>query len=199
MAPEQVFPPRELPGALTVVTDASGVDGVGGWALDPARPDHAWVVSEQWPADVKAALDEAARPKAERARPAAASLSMPAAELFGQWAVAEAAAEARGGSPTAVTAVGDCDPAAAALNAASSGKRQLRELLRGARHLCPLWLGVSVPREQNKDADRLSHPAQLGAVLDSARAAGVATTVVPIPQRCWEALRRATEAGAGGR
>jgi len=124
---------------------------------------------------------------------------MPAAETFGQWAVAEAAAAARGAPPTAITAVGDCDPAAAALNAAASGKRQLRVLLRGARRLCPQWLAVSVPREQNKDADRLSHPGQLGAVLEAARAAGMATSVVPIPRHCWEALRRAIAAGAGVR
>eukprot|EP00965_Chrysotila_dentata_P061321 2031958-Pleurochrysis_carterae.AAC.1 len=38
---------------------------------------------------------------------------MPAAELFGAWAVAEAAARAGGEAPQAVIAVGDCDPAAA--------------------------------------------------------------------------------------
>eukprot|EP00965_Chrysotila_dentata_P129255 4272812-Pleurochrysis_carterae.AAC.1 len=65
---------------------------------------------------------------------------MPAAELFGAWAVATAAARAQGGAPGAVIAVGDCDPAAQALNAATSRTRQMRELLEGARALTPHWL-----------------------------------------------------------
>eukprot|EP00965_Chrysotila_dentata_P050882 1687696-Pleurochrysis_carterae.AAC.1 len=53
---------------------------------------------------------------------------MPAAELFGAWAVAEAVGtEARGVRPVAVIAVGDCDPAALALNSASSGAAAMRE------------------------------------------------------------------------
>ena len=50
-------------------------------------------------------------------------LSMPAAELFTTWAVAEAAAAAK--PFTAVIAVGDCDPAAHALDAASSATPQM--------------------------------------------------------------------------
>ena len=199
LAPEAEFPARELPGAVTVVTDASGVDGVGGWAMDAARPGHAWVISETWPADVLLALEQAAAPRASRSDDARGSLSMPAAEIFGQWAVAEAAAAARGGEVTAVTAVGDCDPAAAALNAASSGTPQIRRLLRGTRQLSQHWLAVSVPREMNQDADRLSHPAELDSVLATAAAAGLTTEVVPIPPRCWTALRHAIEAGAGRR
>eukprot|EP00965_Chrysotila_dentata_P160270 5292480-Pleurochrysis_carterae.AAC.1 len=88
---------------------------------------------------------------------------MPTAELFGAWAVAEAVgAASRDVKPTAVIAVGDCDPAAAALNSASSGAAAMRELLRGARMLTSQWLAVSVPREANGDADRLSHPHRLG-------------------------------------
>eukprot|EP00965_Chrysotila_dentata_P129808 4290973-Pleurochrysis_carterae.AAC.1 len=86
---------------------------------------------------------------------------MPAAELFGCWAVAEAVAHAAGRGPRAVVAVGDCDPAAGALNAATSRVRQIRALLGAARTLTPHWLGVSVPRDANVDADRLSHPSQL--------------------------------------
>ena len=56
---------------------------------------------------------------------------MPAAETFGQWAVAQAHAESTGLIPVAITAVGDCDPAAAAINAAASGRPQMRRLLRG--------------------------------------------------------------------
>ena len=67
----------------------------------------------------------------------------------------------------------------------------MRSLIKAARRLCPAWLAVSVPRERNKDADRLSHPAQLEGVLETARAAGMRTTLVPIPQHCWTSLRAA--------
>ena len=57
------------------------------------------------------------------------------------------------------------------------------------------WLGVSIPREWNLDADRLSHPHMLGAVLADAEAAGLRPTVVDhgvgLPSRCWQALREA--------
>ena len=194
LAPEAAFQERAEPGALTVVTDASGVDGVGGYALDPANPGEALLVSELWPADVLAALQRQALRASERERgPDAAlgRLSMPAAEAFGQWAVAEAHAVAAGRRPTAVTAVGDCDPAAAALNAGASGRPQMRRLVRGARELCAHWLAVSVSRDLNLDADRLSHPARLAEVRADAQAAGVATRVAPIPQHCWAALRAA--------
>eukprot|EP00965_Chrysotila_dentata_P166556 5498871-Pleurochrysis_carterae.AAC.2 len=86
---------------------------------------------------------------------------MPAAELFGIWAVAQAAAAATGQEPTAVLSVGDCQPAAAAINAATSSAEQMRALLSGARGLTKQWLAVAVPQEANVDADRLSHPARL--------------------------------------
>eukprot|EP00965_Chrysotila_dentata_P090785 2996348-Pleurochrysis_carterae.AAC.1 len=60
---------------------------------------------------------------------------MPAAELFGIWAMALAVAAARGTPPLAVVAVGDCAPAAAATNAASSGVPQMRTLVRAMRIL----------------------------------------------------------------
>ena len=202
LAPERCFTERELPGGITVVTDASGVDGVGGYTLDPARPGEAWLISEVWPTDVKAALDRMARPQAERERAADAAegrLSMPAAETFGQWAAAQAYADHTGLQPVAVTAVGDCDPAAAAINAAASGKPQMRQLLRGARALCAQWLGVSIPRELNLDADRLSHPALIEEVRRDALAAGVVTHIVPIPPGCWAVLRAAIAAEASTR
>ena len=67
----------------------------------------------------------------------------------------------------------------------------MRKLVRGARELCAHWLAVSVSRDLNVDADRLSHPAQLAEVRADAQAAGVATRVAPIPQHCWAALREA--------
>eukprot|EP00965_Chrysotila_dentata_P084945 2803957-Pleurochrysis_carterae.AAC.1 len=51
-----------------------------------------------------------------------------------------------GRAPVAVIAVGDCNPAAAALNAASSGAAAIRALLGHARDLKRQWLVVSVPR-----------------------------------------------------
>ena len=122
-------------------------------------------------------------------------LAMPAAELFGAWAVAEAVAAARGGAPTTVTAVSDCEPAVGALNAAASGNAQMRELLRGARRLGRYWLAVHVAREWNQDADRLSHPAQLETVLADARAAGLSCSVARVPAACWDALGRAAALG----
>eukprot|EP00965_Chrysotila_dentata_P151101 4994304-Pleurochrysis_carterae.AAC.1 len=118
---------------------------------------------------------------------------MPAAELFGSWAVAEAAADAMERRPRAVIAVGDCDPAAGALNAATSRVRQMRQLLEGARALTPHWLAVSVARESNTDADLLSHPERLPLVLAGAEAAGLRPRVAAIPERCWEVLRAAMQ------
>ena len=94
--------------------------------------------------------------------------------------------------------MGDCDPAARALDAASSGTPQIEALLAEARATVRQWLGVAVPREWNLDADRLSHPAQLDAVLAEARAAGLDPYVVSPPQRCWDALRAAMRLDADG-
>ena len=117
-----------------------------------------------------------------------------AAELFATWAVAEAAASAK--PFTAVIAVGDCDPAADALDAASSATPQMSALLARARGSAKQWLGVSVPREWNLDADRLSHPAELGHVLRDARRAGLSPCHVAIPEWCWRALRDTTTLAA---
>ena len=89
----------------------------------------------------------------------------------------------------AVIAIGDCAPAAAALDAASSGVPQMEALLAAARTATRQWLGVAVPREWNLDADRLSHPSQLPAVLADARDAGLEPIVATIPEECWTALR----------
>ena len=120
-------------------------------------------------------------------------LSMPAAELFTGWAVLEAARDAATleGGIRAVIAVGDCAPAAAALNAASSPVPQMDALLAAARAVTRQWLGVAIPREWNVDADRLSHPAQLPAVLADAVAAGLKPRVVAVPAHCWATLRAA--------
>eukprot|EP00965_Chrysotila_dentata_P088395 2919505-Pleurochrysis_carterae.AAC.5 len=104
------------------------------------------------------------------------TLSMPAAELFGTWAVAEAVSVAQGHRPQAVVAVGDCDPAAAAINAASSGRAQMRE-------------------DANADADRLSYPHLLPKVVADAEAAGLCTRRARCTPACWTALAAAMDAG----
>ena len=121
---------------------------------------------------------------------------MPAAELFGMWAVAEAARAESGRQPHAITAVGDCDPAAGALNSVASRNPQMRGLLAGARALTTQWLAVSIPREYNLDADRLSHPRMLEDVRADAVAAGLTVHDAPIPVRCWEVLRVVTDEAA---
>ena len=194
LAPELTFPARSEPGADTVTSDASGIDGVGGYVFGASAPGAVWLVSEQWPTDILAALQEAAREGG--ARQGVPSLSMPAAELFGVVAVAEAVAAARGTPPSAVTAVGDCDPAMGALNTASSGNAQMRVMLGAARALTSQWLAVSVPREANVDADRLSHPELYGEVAASAEAAGLTVQRARITASSWAMLRRAAALGA---
>jgi hypothetical protein len=196
LAPELVFPARDEPGMDTVTSDASGVDGVGGYVFEAGASNAVWLVSEKWPSDILEALQEAAR--VGGARPGLPSLSMPAAELFGAVAVAAAVAAERGEAPTAVTAVGDCDPAVGALNAASSGNAQMRVLLRAARALTGLWLAVSVPREANVDADRLSHPARYDEVAADAAAAQLVVRRARITAGSWETLREAASIGALG-
>ena len=204
LAPELSFPALDEPGMDTVTTDASGIDGVGGYLFDANSPGEVWLISEKWPADIQAALDRAA--ETGTVPTGGGSLSMPAAELFGIIAVADAVASARGRSATAITAIGDCAPAAAALNAATSPTAQMRSILREAGQLTTLWLGVAVPRELNVDADRLSHPTALAdgagwhipaAVVADAEAASLSVRRAHITPEMWEALRRAVALGTG--
>eukprot|EP00965_Chrysotila_dentata_P253897 6211496-Pleurochrysis_carterae.AAC.1 len=79
----------------------------------------------------------------------------------------------------------------------------MRTLLGVACALTPQWLAVSVPRETNTDAaNRLSHPAELLAILEEARAAGLQPHIRNSGE-CWGALRPAMRAGGtngdGGR
>eukprot|EP00900_Chrysochromulina_parva_P005823 jgi/Chrpa1/15241/Chrysochromulina_OHIO_Genome00022542-RA len=161
LAPELSFPALDELGMDTVTTDASGIDGVGGYLFDANSPGEVWLVSEKWPADIQAALDRAA--ETGTLPTGGGSLSMPAAELFGIIAVADAVASERGRRATAITAIGDCAPAAAALNAATSPTAQMRSILREAGQLTTLWLGVAVPRELNVDADLAPRARQLQA------------------------------------
>ena len=195
LAPRATFAATSEPGVLLLTSDASGEDGFGGWAFAGDADERPAVLSMEWPDDVREALRQFKLPAPQRS-PGAPLLSMPAAELFTTVALAAAAADTK--PHHAVVAVGDCDPAARALDAASSGTPQIEALLAEARASVRQWLGVAVPREWNLDADRLSHPAQLDAVLADARAAGLDPYVVQPPQRCWDALRAAMRLDADG-
>ena len=193
MAAAAEFAPASATTTLTVVTDASGEDGVGGYAFSPAAPRTMWLMADEWPPDVRASLARAAAPRAERAAAAGTSMcSMPLAELFGSWAMAEAAMRGGAEGVAAVIAVGDCAPAAAVLTAATSAGAQLRALAVALRKQTQQWLGVQVPRELNTHADTLSHPARWEEVAAEARAAGYEVRRVHAPRRCWAALRQAT-------
>jgi hypothetical protein len=60
LAPELTFPARSSPGATTVVTNASGVDGVGGYTFFADAPGHVWLTSEVWQPWAQDALHRAA-------------------------------------------------------------------------------------------------------------------------------------------
>ena len=195
LAPARRFAAVGSSGVLTVTGDASGdIDkgdaGVGGFAFHPDQPSLIYITSELWPPYVARALRESALEP--HLRSGAPRMSMPAAELFTSWALAEAAFDA--GAPrhatSAVVAVGDCQPAAGALNRASSPVGLIRSILAHARASIQQWLGVQVPRELNLDADVLSHPSRVLEVVDSIPAS---LTVVraPVPAHCWLALEAA--------
>ena len=195
-APALTFPGRDVIGSLTVITDASGEDGVGGYAFLAGRDDEVWIMSEAWPEEVATALAAAAdEGEAERRRQGDATarpmLSMPAAELFGT--VAMAAAVAAGERVDRVVAVSDCEPAARATDAQHSGNPQMRVLLAAARRVSSMWLGAHVPREANLDADRLSHPEQAAQVVAEAEAVGLTVHRV---RPDWNLVTSAIEEGA---
>ena len=189
LAPRARFASPDDPDVLTVTTDASGKDGIGGWATLGADDRRPVVVSAPWPSWAREARRQFDLEPPLRT-PGAPLLSMPAAELFATWAVAEAAATRK--RPRAIIAVGDCDPAADALDSASSGTPQMSVLLAAARERIKFWLAVSIPREWNVDADRLSHPSRVDEVLADARAAGLHPDLVAVPDHCWSVLRDAT-------
>ena len=202
MAPRRELPGRDVLGSMTVVADASGDDGVGGYAWAACSGAPAVVVSEPWPDDLRAALaasadvDEAAMRRAGSGE-AAAFLPTAAAEVFGQLLVARVAARELG-RPDLVYGVCDCSSAVAALNELHGRSDHMAALARRAAACGWTWLGVAVPREFNFDADRLSHPALVGAVIEEARLAGVAARHVRADGSDWALLREVVaEVGRG--
>ena len=63
MVHQPVFPAADAAGTLT---DASGDDGVGGYAFSPDRPNEVWIVHGAWDDDIRAALAVSARIAASR-------------------------------------------------------------------------------------------------------------------------------------
>ena len=123
---------------------------------------------------------------------------MPMAELFGQWAVPAAIAAAGGWrDPQAAFVFTDCAPAAAVMNAATSGNEAMRSLVGDARRVAAQWLAIAVPREANIDADRLSHPARYAEVEADAVAAGLTVKRAHITEAMWARLQRAGQAAVG--
>ena len=163
LLPQACFPPPTSPLALIVVTDASGADGFGGFAYFASNPGRLLTFSEEWPARVKQALANAGASSAlARNAPDGLKLSMPCAELFGAYAIGEAAlhnftelyetAEALAAAPdvTHIYSVGDCSPAAAAITSYASHSAQMRTFTRQLFQSAAHYVGVCVPREHNQ-------------------------------------------------
>lgn len=206
MAPRRTFPSIDRPGSLVTITDASGDDGVGGYALLADAPHEVFLVSEEWPSDLAAALrasaDEAeAALRRQSSGAAAPHLPMPAAELGGQLLVAQLAAreaDRRRLRVRRVVAVGDCAPATRTLDALHSGggSPHMRALAVAAEGEPWEWLSVNVPREANSDADRLSHPRLAGDVQAEVEASRLIATRLRPTEADWAALRAAVAAGS---
>ena len=176
--------------------DEQADDGVGGFAFDPSDAGHVILVSERWPPAIRQAMAaSAARREARLALPPH-RCPMPAAELFGLWAVAEAVQELFQRRFATVVAVGDCKPAASAVVAAKSRSSTMRPILAAFPFETQSYLGVWVPREYNTSPDTLSHPSQLKQLTDALTAAGIRWSVAHIPDLCWDVLI-ATAAAAG--
>ena len=185
------------PDVCVITTDASGIHGLGGFAFHPSRPNSVWLLSDWWTPDILMALRVAAEARAATPVPAGVpALSMPAAELFGAWAMGAAMQEVLP-HLSAIIAVGDCQPACAAINKASSPVAQLNALVQAARRSCAQWLAVHVPRRLNVGADSLSHPREFERLQRELEDMGWAVHRVHVPTPCWHALSQAARLGTG--
>ena len=96
-----------------------------------------------------------------------------------------------------VYAVGDCEPAARALDALhSAGSAHMRSLVTRAQQCDWQWLSVQVPREANVDADRLSHPDLAAEVVAEIVGARLGAQRLRASAESWAATRQAIERGA---
>ena len=174
----------------------SADDGVGGFAFDPEDAEHVILVSEKWPPRIREAMAVSAARRVARGALPALRFPMPAGELFGGWAVAEAVQDMLGKRFDAVIAVGDCKPAASALTLGKSRSSTMRPLLRAMPLESQRYLGVWVPREFNTTGDRLSHPSLLWELRLALTEAGIRSSVARIPGVCWDVAEGAIEAHA---
>ena len=200
MAPRVTIPPRDSPFTLTSATDASGEDGIGGYAFHSLAPHTAYVFAEEWPPFARDALHAASSLQSEavlrdrfspRARP---HLSMPAAELFAQALLPRMVARLI--RCDTVFAIGDCGPAVGVIDALYSRNPQMRAAVQLPSQLGCSWVGVKVPREANRDPDRLSHPHLLPEVCADAHAQHIRTVRVTPTDADWEELRHVISATA---
>ena len=187
---------RMDPGCLTAITDASGEDGFGGYAFCADSPSTIYILSAEWPPFAKRALaasscETQARLREEGRASALPHLSMPAAELFASVVLPRAFARVAHHSRT--FAVGDCGPAVATIDAMHSGNAQMQCILGAIQGMAGSWVSVKVPREANLDADRLSHPAELDAVIAEARLAALTVELLEPDYSDWALLREAVD------
>ena len=66
-------------------------------------------------------------------------------------------------------------------------------ILGAVQSMAGSWVSVKVPREANLDADRLSHPAQLGAVVADALRAALTVVLLAPDDSDWALLREAVD------
>ena len=121
-------------------------------------------------------------------RPPGSLFSMPAAELFATYAVADVPIRdmANSGEPvTAVVAVGDCMPAARVISAARARVPLMHGIMGHMRNNTEQWLGVHVPRELNTDPDLLSHPSSAHRVVEALKSSGVAVAESGAHPEAW--------------
>ena len=189
LAAQEVFPGPTDQDVAVVVTDASGIHGVGGYAMLSSMPKVVWLLSEWWQPDILLALEAAAAGATQDST--APRFAMPAAELFG--AVVIAAALRERSYFASVIAVGDCLPVARVINASSSSSAQMRHLLRESRTQVQQWLAVHIRRELNVDPDRLSHPTQYEEVRAEVLSAGWTPIRLRPSPRLWQALFEAIQ------
>ena len=205
MAPRTRMAGRDVAGSLTVVADASGDDGAGGFAWMAGASEVAVVVSELWPDDIRAALAASADEREAELRRCGSATARPflptaAAELFTQLLVARVASR-HFGEPHRIYGVCDCASAVRAVDELHGRSPHMAAIARRIADSGWRWVGVHVPREYNFDADRLSHPHLVDAVIGEAADARVRAVHVRAEEGDWALLRAAiAEAGvAAGR
>ena len=155
-------------------------------------------MSEKWPAPVLAAranTDKARVERAARDNPTTPLVSMPVAELWAAWMVPLAVLTTRpSGTPEQpIIAICDCQPAVHALNKCTSGEPNMASSLSAARSLTQQWLAVHVNREDNKDADALSHPGSIEHKLLDMLAPGMRARRARPTREAWDQLLRLTQ------